>query len=48
LLELLRAWDTLEHRRGSVDFDPWELQSVRHDIRAAIAEDPALERLFHT
>lgn len=48
LVDLLRTWDSLEHRRGSADFDPWELQAVRHDIREAVAEDPELERLFHT
>ena len=48
LVLLLKQWDDLEHRRGSPEFDPWAVQAVRHDIRAAIERNPALERLFHT
>lgn len=46
LVSLLRQWERLEHSRGSPKFDPWELQSLRHDIRALVERDPALERLF--
>jgi hypothetical protein len=46
VVKLLREWDALEQARGSADFDPWALQSARHEIRNAINEDPALERLF--
>ena len=46
LVNLLREWDTLEQARGSGHFDPWALQSARHEIRRAVDEDPALERLF--
>jgi hypothetical protein len=46
LVNLLREWDALEQARGSADFDPWALQSARHEIRNAIGEDPTLERLF--
>jgi hypothetical protein len=46
LMSLLREWDALEQARGSADFDPWALQSARHEIRNAIGEDPTLERLF--
>jgi hypothetical protein len=47
LVRLLRQWDEMEARRGSPGFDPWALQSIRHDIRAMIETDPALEGLFH-
>ena len=47
LVQLLREWEALESRRGSPGFDPWALQSVRHDIRVIIDENPALEGLFH-
>ena len=47
-IELLRAWDELEQKRGSPAFDPWAAQAVRQAIRETIAGDPALERLFHT
>lgn len=45
-IELLREWDALERQRGSSDFDPWAVQAARRDIREAVAENPALERLF--
>ncbi|HVU24219.1 MAG TPA: hypothetical protein VHE13_08850 [Opitutus sp.] len=48
LVLLLKQWDQLEHQRGSPEFDPWAVQALRHDIRAAIERNPALERLFHT
>jgi hypothetical protein len=47
LVRLLRKWEQLESRRGSPAFDPWALQAIRHDIRAMVETDPALERLFH-
>lgn len=47
LVRLLRQWDEMEARRGSPAFDPWALQSLRHDIREMIESDPALEGLFH-
>jgi hypothetical protein len=47
LVGLLRQWNALESRRGSAAFDPWALQSIRHDIRVMVDADPALERLFH-
>lgn len=46
LIRLLREWETLEGRRGLPDFDPWALQAARHDIRALVEGDPALEGLF--
>lgn len=46
LVRLLQQWEQLERSRGSAKFDPWELQSLRHDIRALVEKDPALERLF--
>lgn len=46
LVSLLKQWDELELKRGSPEFDPWAVQALRHDIRAAIQENPALERLF--
>jgi len=46
LLALLDKWEALERKRGSADFDPWELQALRNDIRRVVASDPALERLF--
>jgi hypothetical protein len=46
LVRLLRQWDEMESKRGSPAFDPWELQSLRHDIRAMVETDPALEGLF--
>ena len=46
LMSLLREWDALEKTRGSPDFDPWALQSARHEIRSAVSADPALETLF--
>jgi hypothetical protein len=47
LVQLLRKWDALESKRGSPSFDPWELQAIRHDIRAMVEMDPALDGLFH-
>ena len=47
LVRLLRKWDQLESKRGSPAFDPWAVQVIRHDIRAMIETDPALENLFH-
>jgi hypothetical protein len=46
LMSSLREWDALEQARGSADFDPWALQSARHEIRSAVSGDPMLERLF--
>lgn len=46
LLALLDQWEALEQKRGSADFDPWELQALRNDIRRVVASDPALERIF--
>jgi hypothetical protein len=46
LAVLLREWEALERRRGSADFDPWQLQALRNDIRQIVENDPALERLF--
>ena len=47
LVRLLRQWEVLERQRGSAGFDPWAVQAVRHDIRAMVEQDPALEGLFH-
>jgi hypothetical protein len=47
LIRLLREWEAAEKKRGSPEFDPWTVQSLRHDIRAMVETDPALERLFH-
>lgn len=46
LAALLHELDRLERLRGSAAFDPWAVQAVRNDIRATIAGDPALTRLF--
>jgi hypothetical protein len=46
LVRLLDEWEKLERQRGSPRFDPWALQSIRHDIREMIDRDPALEGLF--
>ena len=46
LLVLLEQWEAMEGKRGSPDFDPWALQVLRNDIRAAVESDPALTRLF--
>jgi hypothetical protein len=46
LVGLLHEWEALEERRGTAAFDPWALQAVRHDIAAAIEQDPALVGLF--
>jgi hypothetical protein len=46
LAKLLVEWDGLECERGSTRFDPWALQSVRNEIRALVAGDSKLERLF--
>jgi hypothetical protein len=47
LVQLLRQWNEMEARRGSPGFDPWALQSLRHDIREMVEADPALDGLFH-
>ena len=47
-IELLREWDDLEHKRGSPSYDPWAAHAVSQAIRERVADDPALERLFHT
>jgi hypothetical protein len=46
LATLLNEWEAMEAKRGSPDFDPWTLQALRNDIRAAVEKDPALENLF--
>ena len=46
LVQLLREWDGIERARGTADFDPWALQSARHEIHEAVQADPMLERLF--
>jgi hypothetical protein len=46
LVGLLREWERLERTRGSARFDPWELQSVRREIRMAVDDDQCLEQLF--
>ena len=46
LLELLDAWEAMEEKRGSPDFDPWALQALRNDIRKVVESDPALSQLF--
>ncbi|MFT3783627.1 MAG: hypothetical protein QM790_16560 [Nibricoccus sp.] len=42
LAGLLSKWETLESTRGSGAFDPWELQSVKHEIRALLRESDEL------
>ncbi len=46
LVRLLQEWERAELKRGSADFDPWAVQSLRHDIRVMVEKDPALDRLF--
>lgn len=46
LARLLRQLDAMERRRGRADFDPWALQSLRHEIRELAANDPGVTRLF--
>ncbi len=46
LLSLLERWEAMEEKRGTAEFDPWELQALRNEIRAVVASDPALEALF--
>lgn len=46
LARLLRELDAMERRRGMADFDPWAVQALRGDIRAAVAGDPKLAKLF--
>ncbi|PTY04635.1 hypothetical protein DB347_18140 [Opitutaceae bacterium EW11] len=43
---LVETWDRLEARRGTPEFDPWELQSVRHEIQHLIDKTPSWARLF--
>ena len=47
LVHLLRQWNEMEAKRGSPSFDPWALQSLRHDIREMVETNPALDGLFH-
>lgn len=46
LVSLLTAWEEMEAKRGSAEFDPWALQVLRNDIRVIVEKDPALESLF--
>jgi hypothetical protein len=46
LLAMLEEWEALEGKRGTPEFDPWALQSLRNDIRKAVESDPALAQLF--
>jgi hypothetical protein len=46
LLTLLEDWEALEEQRGSANFDPWALQSLRNEIRQVVESDPALAELF--
>jgi hypothetical protein len=48
LIPLLHQLDELERKRGARDFDPWALQSVRREIKALVAEHPALARAFRS
>lgn len=45
-LLLLRQREALEAARFSRGFDPWALQAVRRELRAAIERDHALARIF--
>lgn len=46
LMALLEQWEAMEQKRGSAEFDPWALQTVRNEIRLVVESDPALEQLF--
>lgn len=46
LTQLLRQWGSAEEKRGSPAFDPWAVQALRHEIRAAIDRDRALDELL--
>lgn len=46
LMALLERWEQMEAKRGSAEFDPWALQSVRNEIRVVVESDPALAELF--
>ena len=46
LVRLLQEWEAMEKKRGSAGFDPWALQSMRHDIRALVESDRALDELL--
>jgi hypothetical protein len=46
LLQLLQRWEMEEEKRGTSDFDPWALQTLRNEIRQVVESDPGLEELF--
>ena len=46
LLSLLQRWEAEEEKRGTPEFDPWALQSLRNEIRQVVESDPGLEELF--
>ena len=46
LVNLLREWDRLESARGTAGFDPWALQSVKNELRAAVNDDSVLAKLL--
>ena len=46
LMELIDRRDDIESRRGRPEFDPWALQSVRHEINELVKADPALTELL--
>ena len=39
---LVRAWDDLSVKRGTPDFDPWQLLSLRRQIEARTKDNPKL------
>jgi hypothetical protein len=46
LMTLLEQWEAQEEKRGTPDFDPWALQTLRNQIRQVVESDPGLEELF--
>lgn len=46
LMDLIDRRDDIESRRGGPDFEPWELQDVRHEIAVLLKANPELETLL--
>jgi hypothetical protein len=46
LMTLLEQWEAEEEKRGTPQFDPWALQTLRNEIRKVVESDPGLEQLF--
>ena len=46
-VQLVDSWEDLQARRGTADFDAWELLRLRREIEARAKTDPQLADYWH-